>query len=200
VAPDAAKGAKWLADAFIQLIQTITGPVIFVTVVVGIASLGSLARVGGLALRALAYFLTMTVIALVLGLIVANVVKPGAGFAGAATEAGRTAAQASIKEAGGDSGFVSFITGSLLPDSFLGPFVENDILKVLVLAIVTAAATMVIAKWQGERDDERFQAALQDPSTVEELTERALRGEEVSDMLGRRTGRFEREQEPVASA
>jgi aerobic C4-dicarboxylate transport protein len=44
LAPDAAKGAKWLADAFIQLIQTITGPVSFVTVVVGIASLGSLAR------------------------------------------------------------------------------------------------------------------------------------------------------------
>ena len=57
VAPDAAKKAKWLADAFIQLIQTVTGPVIFVTVVIGIASLGSLARAGGLALRALGYFL-----------------------------------------------------------------------------------------------------------------------------------------------
>jgi type IV secretory pathway VirB2 component (pilin) len=44
-------GGKWLADAFIQLIQTITGPVIFVTVIVGIASLGNLARAGGLALR-----------------------------------------------------------------------------------------------------------------------------------------------------
>src|SRR3954447_635056 len=140
VAPDAAKEAKWLADAFIQLIQTITGPVIFVTVVVGIASLGSLVRAGGLALRALGYFFAMTVVALVLGLIVGNLVAPGSGFEGAATAAGHTAAQTSIKEAGGESGFVSFITGSLLPDSFLGPFVENDILKVLVLAIVTAAA------------------------------------------------------------
>jgi aerobic C4-dicarboxylate transport protein len=140
VAPDPAKDAKWLADAFIQLIQTITGPVIFVTVVVGIASIGSLARAGGLALRALAYFLTMTVIALALGLIVANVVQPGSGFEAAVTEAGRTGAAESIKEAGGESGFVNFITGSLLPDSFLGPFVENEILKVLVLAIVTAAA------------------------------------------------------------
>ncbi len=52
VAPDQAKKAKWLADAFIQLIKTVTGPVIFVTVVIGIASLGNLARAGGLALRA----------------------------------------------------------------------------------------------------------------------------------------------------
>src|SRR4051795_2210288 len=105
VAPDAAKGAKWLADAFIQLIQTITGPVIFVTVVVGIASLGSLARAGGLALRALGYFFAMTVIALALGLIVGNLVAPGAGLDAQPTDAARSDAQASIKEAGGGGGF-----------------------------------------------------------------------------------------------
>jgi aerobic C4-dicarboxylate transport protein len=83
--PEPAKDAKWLADAFIQLIQTITGPVIFVTVVVGIASLGNIARAGGLALRALGYFLVMTVIALTLGLVAANLVKPGSGFEGQPT-------------------------------------------------------------------------------------------------------------------
>jgi type IV secretory pathway VirB2 component (pilin) len=56
VAPDTAEQAKWLAEAFIQVIQAITGPVIFVTVVIGIASIGNLARAGGLAMRALAYF------------------------------------------------------------------------------------------------------------------------------------------------
>jgi aerobic C4-dicarboxylate transport protein len=140
VAPDPATEAKWLADAFIQLIQTITAPVIFVTVVVGIASLGSLARAGGLALRALGYFFAMTVIALTLGLIAGNVIEPGSGFSGGPGADAKTAAAESIKEAGGESGFVSFITGSLLPKSFLGPFVDNEILQVLVLAIVTAAA------------------------------------------------------------
>ena len=72
-----AEKTKWLAEAFIQLIKTVTGPVIFVTVVIGIASLGNLARAGGLALRALAYFFSMTVIALALGLIAANVFAPG---------------------------------------------------------------------------------------------------------------------------
>ena len=51
MAPDTAKKAKWLAEAFIQIIQAITGPVIFVTVVIGIASIGNLARAGGLALQ-----------------------------------------------------------------------------------------------------------------------------------------------------
>ena len=57
VAPGPAEKAKWLADAFIQLIKAVTGPVIFLTVVIGIASLGNLARAGGLALRALALLL-----------------------------------------------------------------------------------------------------------------------------------------------
>src|SRR4051794_25022168 len=89
VAPDAAIKAKWLADAFIQLIKTVTGPVIFVTVVIGIASLGNLARAGGLALRALAYFFCATVVALTLGLLAANIVQPGSGFHGAAGAGGR---------------------------------------------------------------------------------------------------------------
>jgi aerobic C4-dicarboxylate transport protein len=72
--------------------------------------------------------------------------------------------------------------------------------RALTNAIGNSVATMVIAGWQGERDDERFQAALRDPSSVEALTERALRGEDVSDMLdGRGSGRFERETEPVAT-
>ena len=53
VAPDAAREAKWLADAFLQIVKTITAPVIFVTVVIGIDSLGDMAKEGGLALRAL---------------------------------------------------------------------------------------------------------------------------------------------------
>src|SRR3954447_22385189 len=85
VAPDAAKKSQWLADAFIQLIKTVTGPVIFVTVVIGISSLGSLSKAGGLALRALGYFFVMTVIALALGLIVGNVIAPGSGLDAQAT-------------------------------------------------------------------------------------------------------------------
>ena len=55
--------------------------------------------------------------------------------------------------------------------------------RALTNAIGNSVATMVIAGWQGERDDERFQAALRDPSRVEEATERALRGEDVEPRL-----------------
>src|SRR5215470_16356095 len=150
VAPDQAKKAKWLADAFIQLIKTVTGPVIFVTVVVGIASLGNLARAGGLALRALAYFFSMTVVALTLGLLAGNIVKPGAGFDGSVSAAGREAAKESIGEAGQDSGVVPFITNHLLPTSFLQPFVDNEILQILVVALLTAAAVSMLPRVQRE--------------------------------------------------
>src|SRR3954451_21756832 len=151
VAPDQAKKAKWLADAFIQLIKTVTGPVIFVTVVIGIASLGNLARAGGLALKALAYFFCATVVALTLGLLAANIVQPGSGFEGSVSAAGREAAKESISEAGTDSGVVSFITGHLLPTSFLQPFVDNEILQILVIAILTAAAVSMLPRRQREQ-------------------------------------------------
>jgi aerobic C4-dicarboxylate transport protein len=63
--------------------------------------------------------------------------------------------------------------------------------RALTNCIGNGVATMVVAKWQGERDDERFQAALRDPRIVEDATERALRGETVEEP--RFGGRFERE-------
>ncbi len=149
VAPGTAEKSKWLAEAFIQLIKAVTGPVIFLTVVIGIASLGNLARAGGLALRALAYFFSMTVIALALGLIAANVFAPGSGFEGEPSATAREAAKESISEAGDTApGLVGFITEDLLPTSFVEPFVENEILRVLVLAILVAAAVSMLADGQ----------------------------------------------------
>jgi aerobic C4-dicarboxylate transport protein len=149
-APDTAEKAKWMADAFIQLIKTVTGPVIFVTVVIGISSLGNLARAGGLAARALGYFFVMTVIALALGLLAGNLIGPGEGFSGEPSAAARAEAKASIGEAGGEGGFVGFLTDHLLPTSFVQPFVENEILRVLVLAILVAAAISGLAARQRE--------------------------------------------------
>jgi aerobic C4-dicarboxylate transport protein len=149
VAKGPAEDAKWLADAFIQLIKAVTGPVIFLTVVIGIASLGNLARAGGLALRALAYFFSMTVIALALGLIAANVFTPGSGFDGAPSASAQAAAKASIAEAGDTApGLVGFITDDLLPTSFVSPFVDNEILRILVLAILVAASISMLAERQ----------------------------------------------------
>jgi aerobic C4-dicarboxylate transport protein len=149
--PETAEKAQWLAEAFIQLIKAITGPVIFLTVVIGIASIGNLSRAGGLAVRALGYFLVMTVIALSLGLLAANVVEPGAGFSGQVSDSAKAEAKEDIAEAGESTGFVSFITEDVVPTSFVEPFVENEILRVLVLALLTAAAISGLPKATRER-------------------------------------------------
>jgi aerobic C4-dicarboxylate transport protein len=148
--PDAALKAKWLADAFIQLIKTITGPVIFVTVVIGIAGLGKVAKAGGIALRALAYFLCATIVALALGLAAGNLVKPGDGFEAKPTADAQADAKESIGEAG-DQGFAAFIQDDLLPSSVAEPFVENMILQVLVLAILTAIAVSGLPEREREK-------------------------------------------------
>jgi len=146
VAPGTATEAKWLADAFLQLVKTITAPVIFLTVVIGIASLGDMAKAGGLAIRALGYFFCATVVALGLGLLAANLIKLGDGFAGGPPAGASEAAEEKIAEAGGAGhGLVGFITDDLLPTSFVQPFVENEVLKVLVLAILVAAALTALA-------------------------------------------------------
>jgi aerobic C4-dicarboxylate transport protein len=146
VAPTAALEAKWLADAFLQLVKTITAPVIFLTVVVGVASLGDMAKAGGLAARALGYFLVATVVALGLGLLAGNLVRPGDGFVGGPTADAAAAAEEKIADAGTSGhGVVGFITDDLLPTSFVQPFVENEVLKVLVLAILVAAALTALA-------------------------------------------------------
>src|SRR5215207_7122947 len=146
VAPGFARQLKILADLFIQLIKVVIGPVIFCTVVVGIASLGNLARAGGLALKALGYFLVATIIALFLGLLAGNLVSPGSGFQGQPSQAQLDAANKSV-----ETGLAAFLQNELFPTSFLQPFVDNKVLQVLVLAILTACSISMLSTRMRER-------------------------------------------------
>ena len=112
-------------------------------------------------MRALGYFLVSTIIALALGLLAGNIVKPGNAFEGQVSADARADAKESISEAGGDQGIVAFITDDLLPTSFVAPFVENEILRVLILALLTAAAVSGLAKPQRERIVAAFELAAQ---------------------------------------
>jgi aerobic C4-dicarboxylate transport protein len=143
-APGFARELKILADLSIQLIKVVIGPVIFCTVVVGIASLGNLARAGGLALRALGYFLVATIVALALGLLAGNLVRPGAGFEGQPTQSQVDQANESVQTGSESTGVTAFIQDELFPTSFLAPFVENKVLQVLVLAILTACSISML--------------------------------------------------------
>ena len=78
--PGLAEAMKPLGDGFIKLVKMIIGPVIFLTVVVGIARMGDLRQVGRIGVKALIYFEILTTLALIIGLVVANTVKPGTGM------------------------------------------------------------------------------------------------------------------------
>src|ERR1700710_165211 len=78
--PAFGESLKPLGDAFIKLIRMLLAPIIFATVVTGIAKMGNLKEVGRVGLKALLYFEVVSTLALLIGLLVANVIKPGAGM------------------------------------------------------------------------------------------------------------------------
>src|SRR5213596_2411592 len=80
VAPDTARAMRPLGDTFIALVRMVIGPIIFLTITLGIANMNDLKKVGTVGLKAFIYFEVVTTFALAIGLIVVNVTKPGAGL------------------------------------------------------------------------------------------------------------------------
>jgi aerobic C4-dicarboxylate transport protein len=141
-APATGEALKPLGDAFIKLVKMIIAPVIFLTIVTGIAGMRDLARVGRVALKAFAYFLFFSTLALVLGLLVANVVRPGAGMNidPASLDAGKVADYA-------DKAHASTLTGFLLdivPDTFLSALTAGNILQTLLVSILFGIALALV--------------------------------------------------------
>lgn len=142
-APHAAVALKPLGDLFIKLVRMIIGPVIFCTVVTGIAGMQDMKKVGRVGGKALLYFEVVSTLALVLGLLAAHVLSPGEGFnVDPATLDARAVAGYAAQETHGD-GIVSFIM-HVIPETFLGALVQGDILPVLLVAMLfgTALALM----------------------------------------------------------
>jgi len=141
--PEFGKSLKPLGDGFVKLVKMMIAPIIFFTVVHGIASMGDLKKLGRVGAKTLLYFEIVSTLALVIGLVVVNVLKPGVGF----TPAGETF-HASAKALEASHGFAekahSLSTSEFLlkiiPDTFLGAFVSGDLLQVLFIAILVAFA------------------------------------------------------------
>lgn len=135
-APSTGEAMKPLGDAFIKLIKMIIAPIIFVTVVHGIAAMRDMKKVGRVGLKALIYFEVMTTVALAIGLIVANWLQPGAGLnidPAAIDTKGIESYVAKSK----DQGTVAFLL-DLIPSTLVGAFSEGNILQVLVIALLFA--------------------------------------------------------------
>ena len=136
--PASAVNYKFIADAFVSLISMLISPIIFCTIVVGIGSMSDLKRIGRVGLIALLYFEVITTLALVIGLVVVNWIKPGVGMHAnvAALDVSTIAMYTSAaKKLSALDYFMN-----LIPKTFLGALVSGEILQVLLVAILTGVA------------------------------------------------------------
>jgi aerobic C4-dicarboxylate transport protein len=136
--PDIGAGLKPLGDGFIKLVKMVIAPVIFLTVVSGIAGMRELSAVGRVAAKAFGYFLVFSTLALIVGLIVANVVQPGAGMhIDPATLDQRAVADYAHKAQ--ETSVIGFLM-DIIPNTMLSALTEGSILQALFVAILFGIA------------------------------------------------------------
>jgi aerobic C4-dicarboxylate transport protein len=133
---------KPLGDAFIRLVKMIIAPVIFLTVATGIAHLRDVAKVGKVAAKAFAYFLTFSTFALIIGLIVANVVRPGAGMNVDLASLDSSAVSSYVAQAH-EAGIVAFLM-NIIPETVVGAFAGGEILQVLFFSILFGLSLAIV--------------------------------------------------------
>ncbi|MDB5715859.1 MAG: dicarboxylate symporter family protein [Sphingomonadales bacterium] len=141
-APATGAALQPLGDAFIKLVKMVIAPVIFLTIVTGIAGMRDLKSVGRVAAKAFAYFLFFSTLALFVGLIVANTIRPGAGLnidpsTLDATKISEFAAKAH------ESSVTGFLT-AIIPDTFMSSLTQGNILQVLFVSILFGISLALI--------------------------------------------------------
>ncbi|GGE73806.1 dicarboxylate/amino acid:cation symporter [Massilia psychrophila] len=142
--PALAVDMKPLGDGFIKLIKMIIAPVIFCTVVAGIAGMQDMKKVGRVGGKALLYFEVVSTFALAIGLIVANMVRPGDGFnADPATLDTKSIAQFTDKAKSQST--VDFVM-NIIPNTFVDAFAKGDILQVLLIAILFGVSLSMLGE------------------------------------------------------
>ncbi len=139
VAPGVGKNLKPLGDGFVALIRMMISPIIFCTIVLGIGSIRSAARVGRVGGMALTYFLVMSTVALAIGLVVGNVIHPGSGLHLTDTLRGLGAKQASSAPVGG----TDFIL-SIIPTTLFSAFTSGSVLQTLLVALLVGFALQLM--------------------------------------------------------
>jgi aerobic C4-dicarboxylate transport protein len=141
--PDFAKNdwIKAMGDGFVKLIKMLIAPIIFCTVVSGIAHISEVRKVGRVAVKALVYFEIVSTFALALGLIVGNLLHPGAGFQGQSN----AAAVAGYAKQASEMKSVDFVL-HIIPETVVGAFAQGEILQVLLFAILFGFALMALGE------------------------------------------------------
>ena len=130
---------KPLGDGFVALIRMMIAPVIFCIVVQGIASMGDLKKFGRVGIKTLIYFEVVSTLALLVGILVAEIVKPGAGFNIDPAMLDPSLVASYAGRARESTGLVGFLL-AIIPRTFVGAFTGGDVLPVLLISILTGAS------------------------------------------------------------
>jgi aerobic C4-dicarboxylate transport protein len=136
--PALAVKMKPLGDAFISLVRMMIGPIIFCSVVHGVAGMNDMKRVGRVALKALGYFLGITIIALILALVMVNVWRPGAGMNVDASAIDTREVSTYATQANEQS--VTQFLQNIIPSAFVGAFTQPNVLQVVLVSLLFAFA------------------------------------------------------------
>ena len=141
-APEYASAMKPLGDGFIKLIKMLIAPIVFCTVVVGIAHTGAVTAVGRIGLRAIVYFEAVSTLALVIGLVVVDVVRPGGGLGidPATLDASAVSAYAAQSPHLTTTEFLL----NIVPSTAIDAFARGDLLQVLLLSVLSGAALLAL--------------------------------------------------------
>ncbi len=142
--PAFGESLKPLGDAFIKIVKMIIAPVIFLTVVTGIAGMNNMKAVGTVAGKSMIYFLTFSSLALVVGLIVANIIRPGDGL-NIAVESLDSSKVVGYVEKAHESSIVGFLM-NIIPDTVISPLVNGNILQILFISVVFGIALAASGK------------------------------------------------------
>ena len=141
LAPEKGAAMRPLGDGFIKLVKMLIGPIVFCTIVVGIAHMGQMKDVGRIGLRALIYFEVVSTLALIVGLVVVNTLQPGTGLNVTASPEDLKSAAAYGAAAGESHSTVSFLL-NIIPTTVVDAFTRGDILQILVVSVLTGVALL----------------------------------------------------------
>jgi aerobic C4-dicarboxylate transport protein len=145
--PELGEKMKPLGDGFIKLVKMIIAPVIFITLTLGIAHMTDLKKVGRIATKAMIYFFTFSTLALIIGLVVGNILHPGSGLnIDPATLSGDIS---QYQQKAHDTTLTGFIM-NIIPETLFSPLVGDNILQVLLVAILMGVA-LVLTKEKSRR-------------------------------------------------
>ncbi|MGJ4910833.1 C4-dicarboxylate transporter DctA [Bradyrhizobium sp. HKCCYLRH2060] len=145
IKPDLGAQMQPLGDAFIKAIRMLIAPIIFCTVVNGIAHMADMAKVGRVAIKALIYFEAITTLALIIGLTAVNLFQPGVGMNVDPATINSATIEPYVKQTAA-VGFVPFLL-NIIPQTFVGAFAEGNILQVLFISVMSGFALI----WLGDR-------------------------------------------------